>query len=116
MTSVEFCSALNRKVREGTVTPLQRDGLMEVLLRDTQAFIHVPLLSPQTGLIHSALRLITEEGLRGPDAIQLASALHVMEGWGEETLFSCADRRLIEAAHHLGLPAVNPEDAWHIHS
>ena len=24
--------------------------------------------------------------------------------------------RLIEAAHHLGLPAVNPEDAWHIHS
>ena len=108
---VEFCAALSRKVREGALTSAQRNDLTGDLLLDARAFVVLPVPALGTDLIQTTLRLIVNEGLRGPDALQLASALRVSQGWSVETLFCCADDALLRAATRLGLPSWNPEQA-----
>ena len=76
-----------------------------------RAFVVLPVPALGTDLIQTTLRLIVNEGLRGPDALQLASALRVSQGWSVETLFCCADDALLRPATRLGLPSWNPEQA-----
>ena len=56
-------------------------------------------------LVERAERLAWEHGLRGYDAVQLASALTWQESVGEEIVLATFDQQLWEAARRLGLKA-----------
>ena len=56
-------------------------------------------------LVERAERLAWEHGLRGYDAVQLASALTWQESVGEEIVLATFDQQLWEAAKRLGLKA-----------
>ena len=54
--------------------------------------------------------MIRKHGLRGFDAVHLASAIHLMAVLEEIVGFAAADRRLLEAAAAEDLRSINVED------
>jgi predicted nucleic acid-binding protein len=102
----EVFSGLTRKMREGNLAKVQYDLACRQFETDWQAYIRVEL---NDDLLFLARDLIRRHGLKGFDAVHLASALSLKNAIDEEVTFAAADRRLLRTAAAEGLRAVNVE-------
>jgi predicted nucleic acid-binding protein len=100
----EVASALARAAREGVVTEDVRDRLLDQLEADVDTFDVVELRRP---LVARTRALVVRHGLRGYDAVQLASAMTVADRGGGIRFWS-ADAKLVQAARSEGLRASVP--------
>ena len=109
---VEIISALNRRVREGTVTRHDCKRLSGRFRDDCLDSYH--LIAPDDVIVDLACALLERHPLRAYDAVHLATALSVnrwLVGEGEPALtFLSADDRLNDAAAAEGLAVDNPND------
>jgi predicted nucleic acid-binding protein len=114
LVRVEVSSALARRVREGTLTAMQRDRLYERHLRNEADFL---VLAVTAEILDRAADLARTSPpgapLRALDAIHLASALVIFEAQppedGSTGTFVTSDRQLRRAAEHAGLDVLDPE-------
>lgn len=102
----EVFSGLTRKLRAGQIAKLSYDLACRQFESDWNAYIRVEL---NDALLMLARDLIRRHGLKGFDAIHLASAVRLKDAIGEEAIFAAADRRLLRAAAAEPLRAVNVE-------
>ena len=109
---VEVYSALNRRVREGTLDPKTYAALAADF--DSVCTAEYRLLELDPTVAARACRLLEQHALRAYDAVQLATALiakDLLVASGLQGLtFLSADARLLSAAHAEGL-AVNDPNA-----
>lgn len=102
-TPVECESALQRRLREGSLTSGDAAQARRALDHLAAAWLEVP---PGEELRRLARRLLRTHPLRAADALQLAAALS-LAGRGKEKLrFVSADQRLAQAADIEGLEVV----------
>jgi predicted nucleic acid-binding protein len=99
-TSVECESALQRRLREGALTPTDARLARERLTELSMAWHEV---NPTPAVRTLALRLLRTHPLRAADALQLAAALALDQAVGTGLRFACADARLLFAAEAEGL-------------
>jgi len=107
---VEIVSALQRRVREGTLAADQAQQLAQrVLEHMTQSYALVTITPP---VITQACALLQRHPLRAYDALHLACALAVREAITRQQLsvpiFVAADDALLVAAAAEGFPIDNP--------
>lgn len=100
LSEPELASALARRYREGRLTVLERDRLMEAMERDV-ASLHVVEISAEVSAL--ACRLLLHHKLRAGDALHLASALVVAGRLDLRLRFVAFDENLNEAAEREGL-------------
>jgi predicted nucleic acid-binding protein len=96
----EARAALARRQREAAITAPALARAVSALDRDLQRFVVVELSAK---VARRAGDLAERRGLRGFDAIHLASALEIEDLTGALPGFSCYDDRLREAAGVEGL-------------
>jgi predicted nucleic acid-binding protein len=102
VSRTEVAAAFAKAVRAGLV----KDGAARNAQRRFFGdWPHLVRVSVTEALVERAGRLAWERGLRGYDAIQLASALTWQESVGEEIVLATFDRQLWEAAKRSGLKA-----------
>lgn len=101
-TSVEVASALARRTREGLLLPQHRERLWRSFIRHwSDQYQVVPASEP---VCHAAESLVFKHALRAADAVQIASALLVMQSAPAGPLrFWTADQRQAAAAQAEGL-------------
>ena len=96
----EARATLARRRRERLMTAREHDAAVRQLDRDWPRLV---TLAFDDVLAHAAGRLAETHGLRGGDAVHLASFEAVLAAAGDEAVhFSCADERLTRAARSLG--------------
>ena len=109
ITRAEFASALNRRLRDGTVSPEQHRALKSAFaFHLVDDYLVVPL---QSSHITAACRVINAHGLRAYDAVQLAVALSLRDLLappGEIISLVSTDPRLNAAARAEGLAVIEP--------
>lgn len=98
----EARAALARRRREGALTSAGQRRVVSELDRDMASFVLVEL---NEALARAAGDLAERRGLRGFDAIHLASALELGRLLGTSPCFAAADARLMAAAAAEGLVA-----------
>jgi predicted nucleic acid-binding protein len=109
---VEVASALNRRVREGTVEHHDYARLSGRFRDDCRDVYQLVILDD--AIVDVAYALLERHSLRAYDAVHLATAITVNR-WlveaGEAALtFLCADNHLLAAASAEGLAVDNPND------
>jgi predicted nucleic acid-binding protein len=112
LAEVEVVAALTRRFRVGDLSQQQLDQACDEARQDTEAYTPIPLTSH---LIRVAVGLARIHGLRGYDAIQLATATEVRNALlqnepGAEFTLASADMDLNTAAAAEGLSVENPND------
>lgn len=112
LSIVEVVSAFNRRVREGTLQPVDYAAIRDdFLARCRRHYRLVPIMNVLLG--HTRV-LLERHPLRTYDALHLASALTVnaqLIGAGRPGLtFLAADARLLTAAAAEGLAVDNPNN------
>ncbi|MGD9162028.1 MAG: type II toxin-antitoxin system VapC family toxin [Desulfobacteraceae bacterium] len=97
----EVLSAFNRAWREGRC----KGSDMEIIRSEfRRVWANLRWIKVNENLIYSTRELIFRHGLRGYDAVHLASAIILKEeGEGADLFFSCFDRVLNRAAGKEGL-------------
>jgi predicted nucleic acid-binding protein len=100
-TRVELESAINRRLREGSLSRDQEQTVRSDLKLLEQAWHEV---QPTESVRHRALRLLRVHPLRATDAFQLAAALIACSDSPEFLEFVTVDIRLREAAEREGFP------------
>ncbi len=109
---VEVASALNRRVREGTVDHHDYARLSGRFRDDCRDVYQLVVLDD--AIVNMAYALLERHPLRAYDAVHLATAIAVnrwLVDTGEVALtFLCADNRLLAAASAEGLAIDNPND------
>lgn len=95
----EARSALARRFGEGRLSLAEYRQVVADLNQDWSAFVHLDVIAQ---LSHHAGELAEQYGLRGFDAIHLASALHAADMF-EDVSFLAFDKRLNDAARKAGL-------------
>jgi predicted nucleic acid-binding protein len=110
----EIAAALAKGVRMNALTAEDAGAALQVFRGEWQRLVRVQATE---ALIGQADLLAWESGLRGYDAVHLASALLWRDAMGEDVTFAAFDRRLWVAAGQRGLlqyPADLPAllDAW----
>lgn len=103
---VEIYSGLTRQKNRGSLSPRQYVAICGKFEADWPSYRHVQL-TPE--VLRLARDLIRRHGLRGADAIHVASALELQKALGEPVLFVAAAGRLLSAAAAEGLETLNPE-------
>ena len=110
ITRIEVASALARKKREGDITEKEYESALEDLEADYE--FSLSILDLTDVILDLAFSLIKRIPLKGYDAIQLASALHlnteVLAEGDLPVVFICADDSLCNAAISEGLETINP--------
>ena len=110
LTPIEITSAFYRRQRTGDLTIEELSLVLQAYASNAQEeYLLVPYSET---LLTTAGALIARHPLRALDALQLAAALKVREDLPEHAgalMFVCADDRLVAAARHEHLRAVNPE-------
>jgi predicted nucleic acid-binding protein len=99
LTSIEVASALNRKLREGTLGHAERDRLWRLFRRHRREQYHVTAID--VAMFAVAEDLLFAHPLRAYDAVQLATALATRRLLGDlagEFKFCTADRLQARAA------------------
>ncbi|MCX7045588.1 MAG: type II toxin-antitoxin system VapC family toxin [Candidatus Sumerlaeota bacterium] len=96
----EVLSAFQRRLRESTLTPLEYQQILQEFRLDWENLFLISVSSDVNQIVEA---LISRHGLRGFDAIQLASALNLKSRLDTDIAFVCADRRLNGAARAEGL-------------
>lgn len=100
VSRAEVVAALAKAVRMGLVKDdIGRNGRRR-FAQDWPDFVRVPLTE---ALVERADLLAWEQGLRGYDAVQLASGLSWQESVGEEIVLATFDQQLWDAARRTGL-------------
>jgi predicted nucleic acid-binding protein len=102
VSRAEVAAAFAKAVRAGLVKDEVARNAQRRFARDWPDLARV---SVTEALVERAERLAREHGLRGYDAVQLASALTWRESVGEEIVLATFDRQLWEAAKRTGLKA-----------
>jgi predicted nucleic acid-binding protein len=98
----EVAAAFAKAVRVGVV----KDEVARTAQRRfTEDWPDLARVSVTEALVERAERLAWEYGLRGYDAVQLASALTWQESVGQEIVLATFDQQLWEAAKRSGLRA-----------
>ena len=110
ITLIETFSALNRRLRESTLTNADyQDLASEVELAFANTYQVLPLVDD---IRIQACQLLERHPLRAFDAVQLATALFSVEALQLRGLppptFLCSDQRLLNAAVAEGLSVDNP--------
>ncbi len=109
---VEVISALNRRVRESTVTKSDYARLTGRFRDDCRDIYQIVALSDT--IINTAWTLLEHHPLRAYDAIHLATALtinqHLVKAGEAGLTFLSADTRLNNAGGVEGLAVDNPND------
>jgi predicted nucleic acid-binding protein len=100
VSRAEVAAAFAKAARTGLVTPDTARKAERQFARDWPDLIRVPVTE---ALVERADGLAWEHGLRGYDAVQLASALTWQESVGEEIVVATFDQQLWEAAKRTGL-------------
>jgi predicted nucleic acid-binding protein len=96
----EARAAIGRRRRERLMSRTEAASAVQQLDADWPHFVRIPI---DDGLARSAGRLADAHGLRGYDAVHLASLEVVLKHSDDEDVrFSCADTRLARAAGRLG--------------
>ena len=94
-TFIECESALQRRMREGAISPSDVRSVRSKLSRLSDSWYEV---QPVTSLRNLAIRILRTHPLRSADAIQLAAALSVASVKASDFWFASADERLNAAA------------------
>ncbi len=106
VSRAEVAAALARAARLGS---LDHEDARRAQRRFSREWPNLARLPVTELLVSRAETLAWDYGLRGYDAIQLASALTWHESIGEDVLLACFDSQLWEAASKAGIQAW-PED------
>lgn len=101
-TRAEVAAALAKAVRGGLVTEDRARRAQRSFTGDWPDLVRVPVTE---ALVERAETLAWDQGLRGYDAVQLASALAWQESVGTEIVLATFDQQLWEAAPKVGLKA-----------
>lgn len=102
VSRAEVAAALAKAVRTGVVRNDIARSAHRRFLGDWPDLVRVAI---SEALVERADGLAWEHGLRGYDAVQLASALTWQESVGEEIVLATFDQQLWEGAKRAGLPA-----------
>ena len=105
MTYVETRAAFSRRRRDGSLTPADYHRVVREFEREWERYFVIPVTD---SLIKSAGKLAEIHGLRGYDALHLASAVYFREKTNEPVIFGCWDSRLETAARRQGLQLLRP--------
>lgn len=112
ITRIEVAAALARKRREGEITEKEYEYALQDLEADYEFSLSV--LDLTDPILDLAFALTKRRPLKGYDAIQLASALHlnaeILSEKDISVVFLCADDILCNAAKSEGLQTINPND------
>jgi predicted nucleic acid-binding protein len=100
VTRAEVAAALAKAARARLVADDRARRAQRSFAGDWPDLVRVPVTE---GLVERAETLALEHGLRGYDAVQLASALTWQESVGAEILLATYDQQLWEAAPKAGL-------------
>lgn len=100
ITRVEVAAALAKAVRMKVLNEKGSKAALAAFVEDWPNLVRVPLTE---GLAARAASLAVRHGLRGYDAVHLASALLLGELVNEEVCFAAYDERLRQAARDEGL-------------
>jgi predicted nucleic acid-binding protein len=110
VSGAEIVAAVTRKTRIGLITLQDAATAIAAFKGHFKAEYRVVLINDV--IVKRAMSLAEEHGLRGYDAIQLASALTIQEELGINgvslTAFVCADTDLNKVAQTEGLAVENP--------
>jgi predicted nucleic acid-binding protein len=106
ISRAEIAAALAKAARVGVLLPDEAEAALEAFRMEWPDFIRVQITE---ALVARADSLAWQHGLRGCDAVHLASALIWQEGIGEPVTLATFDRRLWESARQSGL-FVFPDD------
>ncbi len=102
-TSVEMCSAFERLLRTGELTPAGHAAAGTRLDELRQAWREI---QPSEPLRSQAEILLARFPLKAADALQLAAALLWSSGAPQHCVLLSGDVQLLEAARHLGFQTV----------
>jgi uncharacterized protein len=102
VSRAEVAAAFAKAVRAGL---LEEDVVQNAQRRFAEDWPDLARVSVTEAVAERAERLAWEYGLRGYDAVQLASALTWQESVGEEIVLATFDQQLWEAARRAGLTA-----------
>ncbi len=110
ITGVEVVAAIWRKVREGSLSPLTAAKIVHEF---KEHFRHqYRIVEVHEEIVEEAMALVEKYGLRGYDAVQLASAKWLNQRFLEvgllSLIFVSADEDLLAAAQAEGLVTENP--------
>ena len=112
LVMAEIISALNRRVREGSVAAADYARLVDRFRDDCR--VTYQLIAVNNEILYGAGDLLERYPLRAYDAIHLATALTVkrrlLASGASGLVFLCADDRLLQAAVAEGLAVDNPND------
>ena len=100
LSRVEVVSALARAARRGLLSARAAAAASRAFAEESRSLVQVPATEP---VLLRAQQLVWDAGLRGYDAVQLASALTWAERVGAAPTFATFDRRLGLAARGAGL-------------
>jgi uncharacterized protein len=106
VAQVEFHSAVRRRMREGDIEETAANHILENFGVHISTRLMRQLVNDN--VLDLACELIGRYPLRAYDAIQLAGCLALRLAAPEPPVFSCADRRLLEAAANEGLDCMDP--------
>jgi len=106
---VELYSALNRRVRERSISALRYSRLISIINHTwSLQYLMVALTTP---VLDTAKQLLERRPLRAYDAVQLAAAIHALRtspAQSSSITFLSADTRLLAAAQAEGFMTDNP--------
>ncbi len=105
MTYVETRAAFSRRRRDGSLTLADYHRVVREFEREWERYFVIPVTD---SLIKSAGKLAETHGLRGYDALHLASADFFREKTNEPVIFGCWDSHLETAARRQGLQLLRP--------
>ena len=102
VSRAEVAAALARAVRLGV---LDQDGGRRAQRRFSREWPDIARVPVSEALVSRAETLAWDHGLRGYDAVQLASALTWQDSIGQDVVLATFDRQLWEATTRAGLQA-----------
>jgi predicted nucleic acid-binding protein len=100
VSRVEVAAALARAVRLKALSPVAGRNAHRRFAGEWPDFVRIPVTEV---LVARADALAWEHGLRGYDAVQLASALVWQDAIGRDVVFATFDQALMDAAVATGL-------------
>jgi uncharacterized protein len=103
MTRVELASTIERRTREGRLTPKERRAALELVTALAKAATEIIDVE---GVRDRATQVLARHALRAADAAQLGAALTVVSAGVRGLQFVTLDRRLADAASREGLDVV----------
>lgn len=106
VSRAEVSAAFARAVRAGVLGEADGRRAQRRFVREWPDFVRVPVTE---ALVARADALAWHHGLRGYDAVQLASALAWQDSIGADVVLATFDQQLLKAGLDSGLP-VWPED------